>query len=261
MPIFIELRKLGYSGSKTAFYDYLRRLKGQVNISKLSLRYETNPGVLSQFDWAEYWITSGLRDYFPNATYLLCRFHLNKHLRESLARRKPEQKLIKDLLLSNQIEKALERINSLLLHPYDRKEKELLSKFYSYLSHNRQGISNQVTLKDKDIAMIGAIESNVNVAIATRFKKQGRSWSKKGALSLLKVKETILNGRWNTWWQKERYHPLQIKPLKPPLPASYFTKEASSSAVIQVRIPALEGPHQGRPWVGVLRKLTELEIG
>jgi hypothetical protein len=28
------------------------------------------------------WITSGLRDYFPNATYLLCRFHLNKHLRE-----------------------------------------------------------------------------------------------------------------------------------------------------------------------------------
>ncbi len=32
--IFIEIRKLGYSGSKTAFYDYLRRLKGQVNILK-----------------------------------------------------------------------------------------------------------------------------------------------------------------------------------------------------------------------------------
>jgi len=207
------------------------------------------------------WITSGLRDYFPNATYLLCRFHLNKHLRESLARRKPEQKLIKDLLLSNQIEKALERINSLLLHPYDRKEKEQLEKLSSYLSHNREGITNQVTLKDKEIVKTGAIESNVNVAIATRFKKQGRSWSKRGALSLLKVKETILNGRWDTWWQKERYHPLQVKPFKPPLPASYFTKEASSSPVIQVRIPALEGPHQGRPWVGVLRKLSEVDLG
>jgi len=57
--IFIEIRKLGYSGSKTAFYDYLRRLKGQVNISKISQRYETDAGVLSQFDWAEYSVFLG----------------------------------------------------------------------------------------------------------------------------------------------------------------------------------------------------------
>jgi len=30
------------------------------------------------------WITSGIRDYFPNATYLLCRFHLNKRLKETI---------------------------------------------------------------------------------------------------------------------------------------------------------------------------------
>jgi hypothetical protein len=167
--------------------------------------------------------------------------------------------VIKDLLLANQIEEALGRVDNLLVSSSSRKEKELLSKFYYYLSHHRQGISNQVTLKDKDIAKTGAIESNVNTAVCSRFKK-GKSWSKQGALSLLKVKETILNGRWDTSWQKERYHPFKVKPFKPPLPASYFTKEGSSSAVHQGRIPALIGPDQAKPWVGVLRKLSEVDL-
>jgi len=45
---------------------------------------------------------------------------------------------------------------------------------------------------------------------------------------------------------------------KPPLPASYFKKEAESSPLIEVTIPALRGPDQGKPWVGVLRKLAEV---
>ena len=161
------------------------------------------------------WITSGIRDYFPNATYLLCRFHLNKRLREALPAKKPAQKSIKNLLLANQIDEALAQVDSLLVASSDPKEKKLLADFYHYVAHNRQGITNQVTLKDKDIARTGAIESNVNTAICSRFKK-GRSWSKKGALSLLKVKETILNGRWDSWWKKERNHPLKLVPYKPP---------------------------------------------
>jgi transposase len=57
--IFIELEKLGYDGSKTAFYDYLRKIKGEVNISKISLRYETDPGILCQFDWTDYSVILG----------------------------------------------------------------------------------------------------------------------------------------------------------------------------------------------------------
>ena len=117
-----------------------------------------------------------------------------------------------------------------------------------------------MTLKDKDIVRTGAIESNVKIAIANRFKKQGRSWSKKGALSLLKVKETILNGKWDSWWKEERDHSIKIAPFKPPLSASHFIQEAPSSPIIQARIPALAGPHRDKPWVGVLRKLSQLEI-
>jgi hypothetical protein len=33
-------------------------------------------------------------------------------------------------------------------------------------------------------------------------RKKGMSWSEKGALSLLKIKEAILNKEWNLWWEE-----------------------------------------------------------
>jgi hypothetical protein len=74
------------------------------------------------------------------------------------------------------------------------------------------------------------------------------------------VKETILNDNWDSWWGKERNHPLTVTPFNPPLSASCFTQEVYSSPVIQAKIPALDGPNQDKPWVGVLRKLSQLEV-
>ena len=204
------------------------------------------------------WIISGVGDYFPSATYLLCFYHLFKRLREGLGRRKEEQKTIKDLLLSNQTDKALSKIEQMIRAPYDLKEKDNLTKFYTYISRNRQGIANQVILKDQEIQRTGAIESNINKVIASRFKKRGMSWSEKGALSLLKIKETILNGEWNNWWETERERNIQVGKCQPPLPASYFKKETETSPLIEVTIPALRGPDQGKPWVGVLRELSRV---
>jgi len=204
------------------------------------------------------WIISGVGDYFPSATYLLCFYHLFKRLREGLGRRKEEQKTIKDLLLSNQTDKALSKIEQMVRNPYDLKEKDNLTKLYTYISRNRQGIANQVILKDQEIQRTGAIESNINKVIASRFKKRGMSWSEKGALSLLKIKETILNGEWDDWWETERERNIKVGKYKPPLPASYFKKETETSPLIEVTIPALRGPDQGKPWVGVLRELSRV---
>jgi hypothetical protein len=204
------------------------------------------------------WIISGVKDYFPQAIYLLSLYHLFNKLRECLGKRKPEQKIIKDLLSSNQIDRALSKIKGMVREPYDQKEKDNLIKLYIYLFRNQQGINNQFNLKDQEIQRTGAIESNVNQVIASRFKKRGMSWSKKGALSLLKIKETILNGEWDLWWEEERERNIQITEFKPPLPASYFKKETESSPLIEVTIPALRGPDQGKPWVGVLRELSRV---
>ncbi|GAF87443.1 unnamed protein product, partial [marine sediment metagenome] len=88
------------------------------------------------------WITSGIKDYFSSATYILCLYHLYKKFKESLSRRKEEQKLTKDLLLSNQIDKGLSVVDQLIRNSYDLKEKDKLVKLYTYISRNRQGITN-----------------------------------------------------------------------------------------------------------------------
>jgi hypothetical protein len=204
------------------------------------------------------WITSGIKDYFSSATYILCLYHLYKKFKESLSRRKEEQKVIKDLLLSNQIDKGLSVIDRLIRNSSDLKEKDNIVKLYTYISRNRQGITNQVKLKDKGIERAGAIESNINKVIASRFKKKGMSWSKPGALALLKIKETVINGEWDKWWETERERNIKIGKYKPPLPAACFKKEAETSPLIEVTIPAFSGPDQDKPWVGVLRKLTEV---
>ena len=204
------------------------------------------------------WITSGIKDYFPSATYILDLYHLYKKFKECLGRRKEEQKVIKNLLLSNQIDKGLSVIDQLIRNPYDLKEKDHLVKLYTYISRNRLGITNQVKLKDKEIERAGAIESNVNQAISARFKKRGMSWSKPGALALLKIKETILNGEWDDWWEEGRKQNLKVGKFNPPLSASYFKEDTESLPLIEVSIPALVGPDQDKPWVGVLRELSRV---
>jgi len=155
------------------------------------------------------WIISEIKEYFPNSIYLLCLYHLFKKFKESLGRRKEEQKTIKGLLLSNQINNALLKIDQMIRNS-DLKEKDKLVKLYTYISRNRQGITNQIRLKDRGIERAGAIESSVNQAIASRFKKKGMSWSKNGALSFLKVKETILNNEWDIWWKTERERNIKV---------------------------------------------------
>jgi len=234
--------------------DFMRNLSLQAE-SRLSLSKVKK--VIFGGD-GDSWITSGIKDYFPSATYILDLYHLYKKFKECLGRRKEEEKVIKDLLLSDQIDKGLSVIDQMIRNPYDQKDKDHLVKLYTYISRNRQGITNQVKLKDKEIERAGAVESNVNKAIAARFKKRGMSWSKPGALALLKIKETILNNEWDDWWETERERNIKVGKYKPPLPASYFNQETESSPLIEVTIPALSGPDQGKPWVGVLRELSRV---
>ena len=84
------------------------------------------------------------------------------------------------------------------------------------------------------------------------------SWSKKGALALLKIKEAILNNEWDEWWETERERNIKVGKYKTPLPASYFNQEIESSPLIEVSLPTLRGPDQGKPWVGVLRELSRV---
>ena len=54
--IFRELKKLGYTGSISPVYRFLKKLEGEKQRIplKATLRIETPPGEQAQFDWAEY---------------------------------------------------------------------------------------------------------------------------------------------------------------------------------------------------------------
>lgn len=58
--IFRELRKLGYSGSISPVYRFLRRVDEDVGghiSSKATVRHESPPGDQAQFDWTEYQVS------------------------------------------------------------------------------------------------------------------------------------------------------------------------------------------------------------
>lgn len=57
--ILDEIRKKGYSGSRTTFFRYLRKLKQTNDLSKISERFETEPARQAQFDWSSYTVMLG----------------------------------------------------------------------------------------------------------------------------------------------------------------------------------------------------------
>ena len=57
--ILRELRKMGFEGSKSALYRYLKKLKDSQPSSRVSMRFETGPGEQAQFDWSPYTVQLG----------------------------------------------------------------------------------------------------------------------------------------------------------------------------------------------------------
>lgn len=209
------------------------------------------------------YITKGIKDYFSGAIYVLCKFHLKRNIKRALASRPNTQSLINEFLKKDKIDKALSVLTRIITQTKDRKKKKLLKELHTYIDQNREGINPIKRIEDKAIRDrikgTGAMEPNVDKFLAHRFKKRGMSWSVKGALSLLKVKETIANGEWDSWWHKDRDCPIQIdtKPLKQ-LSAKDFWKQRQTVPLIEATIPALRGPDQGEPWVKVLRRLQNI---
>ena len=212
------------------------------------------------------WIKTGIKDYFVNATYILCRFHLWRNLKRALPYRLEAQKTIKCLVQADRIDQALMYLKRMLQKPKDLKEKRELKTLYAYIRDNRHGINSLERIQDKAIKAkaqgTGAIESNVDKFIAHRMKKRGMSWSPKGALALLKVKEKIVNQEWNAWWTKDRSQAIDLKPNAwAELTSKNFWKEERGvTSLLEAEIPALQGRDQNKPWAKVLRELQEAKF-
>jgi hypothetical protein len=201
------------------------------------------------------WIKTGIREFFPGAVYLLCRFHLQRGITSVLGGIRDTCSVVRRLIREDRVDEALGEIEKAALGVKDSKEREGISELYGYIANNRDGISALAQLDEAE-EKTGVIEPNIDKVIAQRFKKRGMSWSRKGAIGLLKVKEMIINGDWDTWWQEERDEKITINGTwKDPLTATCFKKAEEQVPWLETSIPALEGRDQDKPWAGVIRRL------
>ena len=211
------------------------------------------------------YIPSGIRDYFMNAIYILSKFHIKRNTKRALPAKPKAQAVINKLIGQDKIDKALALITALSDRTTDKNEKYQLKEFHTYISRNRDGINPIKRIKDKairdGIKGAGAMESNVDKFVAHRFKKRGMSWSEKGALSLLKVRETIANGEWDSWWLERRDQKIEIspEPIKQLSADNFRKRQEDTLPLIEVDIPALQGSDRHEPWAKVLRDIQNID--
>jgi hypothetical protein len=212
------------------------------------------------------YISAGIKDYFVGATYILSKFHLKRNIKRALFQRSDMQLKINDLIKKDLIDKALFTLKRMITHSKDEKKKKALNDLYVYIDQNRQGINPVRRIEDKtirdQIQGSGAMESNVDKFIAHRFKKRGMSWSQKGALSLLKIKQTIANNEWDSWWSNQRNEKIELntEPITQ-LSAQYFMRKGRRNipSLIEAPIPALSGRDRNKRWVKVIKELQEID--
>ena len=251
-------------------FTYTSIENGRIFMEKLSLIAEKKlslskvKALIFGGDGGAY-ISAGIRDYFVNVIYILCKFHLKRNVKRSLPSMPNTQDKINSLLGRDEIDKALSLISRFAVRTKDRKEKYRLKELHTYINQNRDGINPINRIKDKalrnKIKGAGAMESNVDKFIAHRFKKRGMSWSEKGALSLLKIRETISNGEWDSWWLEGRDEKIEIRPepLKQLTAKNFWKAQKNVIPFIEATIPALCGPNRNEPWAKVLREIQDID--
>jgi len=275
---------IGYSGREERYangkkpanrlkgkFSYIGICSGKKFMEKLSLiaegkmRLSSVKNIFFGGDGAS-WIKTGIIDFFPGAIYLLCCFHLFRNIRGGLRYRHEEQKAVRRLIRGDKIDEGLKIIEKLIKDPRDEQEREGLKELYGYISSNRDGINALKRIEDKEIRdkvkRTGAIEPNIDKTIVHRFKRRGMSWSIKGALSLLKIKETIVNGEWDNWWYKNRDEKIELRTDKiKVLTAKDVLKNRGTDGIplIEADIPALSGPDRNKPWAKLLRELSSID--
>jgi len=193
--------KFSYAGMGGGFMKNLSLMADKkLSLSKMRLVVTGGDGHPS--------IKNGFEENFVRPVYILCRYHLNRAIREALSLRKASQKAVFKLLRKDRIDSALGLIQRYTRQSKSPMEKEKLHKLHDYIQNNRSGINSVRKIPDKalreSVRKTGAIESNIDKMIAHRFKGRGMSWSPKGSLGLLKIKQLIANNEWDRWWSDRR---------------------------------------------------------
>jgi len=207
------------------------------------------------------WVKAGAE--YTGGRFQLDGYHLYRELCTAFGRNNRIKREVWEACERGEVDRALEIISE-AMKPARGESALKMARAYRYLQENREGIVDyRLGLGGVDYILrrTGAIEGNIDKLIVRRMKNQGMSWTIKGIKRLLCVRFMVLEQKLASWIATEK-PPQKIQSLST-LPrkkvqrivTNLSTREADEW--LQARLPALYGPHASRPWVKVLKSLSE----
>jgi hypothetical protein len=204
------------------------------------------------------WVKEGAS--YINGQFQLDRYHLNKELTMALGQDKETKGKVWQACQCGDVETGL-RIMAEAMQQAKGEQARRIAKAYHYLHTNSDGIADyrlKLGEEGKKLRRTGAMEGNVDKLVVRRMKNQGMSWSIKGIRRLLCVRFLVLEGKLTSWLAEDKSE-LPIIGLSAKKIRKIVTNlsEQEPDAWLQAGLPALNGPHASRPWVNILRAITE----
>jgi len=200
------------------------------------------------------WIKAGT-SVFGDSTYQLDRFHLRRAMLRATGNMGSAAKAYA-LAAAGDTKGAIAVLDRVAAK--EPKREPELKKAANYLKTNASGLvdyRHRIPNPNSDMRGLGAIESNIDKILANRMKKRGMAWGYSGAHHMAKVIQMLANGESPSYQLKESHKKI-IKTVRRSISESL---EESPATWLASRMPALIGPHQGRPWVKALRSLAHIQ--
>jgi len=188
--------------------------------------------------------------------YQLDRFHLMRALRRGL--REEQVRPVYESCIVGDVGKADELLRQAQIEARGDEAKRI-SQLRGYILNNASGLRDyRLEVGYEGLRGLGTIESNIDKLVASRMKKRGMSWTKRGGdrmARLINLREHGQLGLWVNSLDKPKICG-NIVPRFKLRPESVKPSEDKYRAWLEAGLPALYGPHHNRPWAQILSGMT-----
>lgn len=207
------------------------------------------------------WIKEGVA-YF-GGQYQLCRYHLNRALYQVLGHDHPKLRSVQYHCSNNNLDAALKQLREAANVAQTKKAKDIkrVMRYISANAHGLQDYRDTLEHQDANLRRTGAIEGNIDKLIVRRMKNQGMSWSLQGIRRMLwlriSIREGTLTDHLHSPWDEFNHSKMPARQIN-----RVIQRETNFDYLnyLNVRLPAIYGPHASRPWVELLRSLIRIAV-
>lgn len=209
------------------------------------------------------WIKAGAE--YCGGHFQLDRYHLNRDLCLAFGRDKQTKRQVWEACERGDVATGLATIE--MARKQTRGEAALkIGRVYRYLWDNRMGLGDYrlgLSSAGCSLRRTGAIEGNIDKLIVRRMKNQGMSWTLRGLKRLLCLRFLVLEEKLTSWLANSPLGQAAVSLHPPGKRVRHILTRLSSQEPddwLKVRLPALSGPHASRPWVTLLKSLSEAKL-